>query len=377
MLTADLIREKLLRQYPDVLTAWLTSDNFFPIRIPVGRLPEDFATVREYIQELKTGAKRYGYRIEFERRRSKRWGEQDFPTAVYIDTLEILLAFLGKQQEAQNFQNDAALILSVQPLLESWMVRYPLKIIEYAGKWADLLQVCQFFIDNPQHDLFMRELPINAHTKFIEGHKSILRSLLDHLQPQSIDETQSDFARRYGLRTDEPLVRIRLLDNQLEKRHELGIHDLTIPVSQLQSLDLSTELGIIVENKTSFLTLPSFPGAFAIFGSGFDVSILKVVTWLKHTRLLYWGDLDAQGFEILALLRRSLPNVQSVMMNQETLEKFRKFAVSGTPAIPTHYPELRDDEAAVYQLLADHNLRLEQERIDPQYVSLQLYSLLK
>ncbi len=377
MLTADMLREKLLRQYPDVLTAWLTGDNLFPIRIPVGRLPEDFAAVRDYIQELKTGGKRYSYRIEFERRRSKRWGEQDFPIAVYIDSLEILVSYLGKQQEFEHFQNDVALIRAIQPLLEIWMVRYPHKIIEYVGEWGDLLQVCQFFIDNPQPDLFMRELPINAHTKFIEAHKRILRSLLDHLQPLSIDETQSDFARRYGLRTDEPLVRIRLLDNQLEKRHGLGIHDLTIPISQLESLNLSTELGIIVENKTSFLTLPSFPGTFAIFGSGFDVSILKAVSWLKHTRLLYWGDLDAQGFEILALLRRSLPNIQSVMMNQETLETFRKFAVPGTPAIPAYYPELIDDEAVVYKRLADHNLRLEQERIDLQYVSLQLYSLLK
>jgi hypothetical protein len=91
------------------------------------------------------------------------------------------------------------------------------------------------------------------------------------------------------------------------------------------------------------------------------VSILKAVAWLKHTRLLYWGDLDAQGFEILALLRRSLPNIQSVMMNQETLETFRKFAVPGTPAIPAYYLELIDDEMTVYQWLADHNLRLEQE----------------
>ncbi len=368
MLTTDELRAKLLRQYPNVLSTWCKHENLFPMRFATGQLPDEFAALGAYIKKLKSDSNRYSYRVEFEKRKFRRWGEQDVPTDIYIDTLEVFLTLLDKQQDFQWFQDDVNLINATLPALESWVNQYPLRVIEYHGKWALLLEVCQFLMKNAQVDLFLRELPISQHTKFIEEHKRILRLLLDHLRPQSIDDSQSDFALRYGFRIDEQLVRIRLLDNQLSQRYGLALNDLSIPISQLEKVDLRDQIGLIVENKTSFLTLPFLPNTFTIFGSGFDVTALKQVRWLTHCRLLYWGDLDAQGFEILALLRRSLPQVQSIMMDDQTFETFRKFAVTGIPTVPISYPELTNDEAILCQWLADHNLRLEQERIQSAYV---------
>jgi hypothetical protein len=50
MLTTDELRAKLLRQYPNVLSAWRNHENLFPMRFAVGRLPDEFATLGEYIK---------------------------------------------------------------------------------------------------------------------------------------------------------------------------------------------------------------------------------------------------------------------------------------------------------------------------------------
>lgn len=372
MLTLDGIREKLLRRYPDWLRAWLNDDSVFPLVIPVGRLPDDFAGLRESLAELETASQRYGFHIETQRRRSRKWGEQDFPLAIHINTPYTLLTLIGKREEFQRFQDDAVSIRAALPALESWIRQYPERVIEYHGEWAGLLEVCRFFVENPQPDRFMRELPISPHSKFIETHKPVLRSLLDHLLPEAINPEHSDFAARFGLRVDEPLLRLRLLDQQLERRYGLAIHDLSLPVSQLAALDLRDQIGIIVENKTPFLTLPVLPQAFAIFGSGFDANSLKAIEWLKHCRLLYWGDLDAQGFEILAMARRALPQLESIMMDQATFDTFKMFAVPGTPASPIQLVELTPSEWALCQHLTDLSLRLEQERIQLEYAHARL-----
>jgi len=60
----------------------------------------------------------------------------------------------------------------------------------------------------------------------------------------------------------------------------------------------------------------------AIFGSGFSVHNLKNAQWLSNCELLYWGDLDVQGFEILSQFRSYFPHAQSMLMDKITFEKF-------------------------------------------------------
>ena len=78
-----------------------------------------------------------------------------------------------------------------------------------------------------------------------------------------------------------------------------GLDDLSIPLSQFEKLNLPLQKVIIVENKTSLyttLTLPNMKNTLAIFGSGYAVLNLKNVKWFQQLELLYWGDIDAQGF---------------------------------------------------------------------------------
>lgn len=129
---------------------------------------------------------------------------------------------------------------------------------------------------------------------------------------------------------------------------------------------------VIVENKLVFLTLPQLPDTLAIFGSGFQVELLAKLPWLRECPNWYWGDLDAQGFQILARLRALFPQVVSLMMDEATLEAFREFVVVGTPSPAAELPQLTPGERALFERLVHANLRLEQERISQAYVLQQI-----
>ncbi|MEL6536729.1 MAG: DUF2220 domain-containing protein [Bacteroidota bacterium] len=123
----------------------------------------------------------------------------------------------------------------------------------------------------------------------------------------------------------------------------------------------------MLENEITYLTFPAVPQAWAVFGSGKAVSRLREVEWLAQTELHYWSDLDAEGFEMLNNLRQSFPHLQSLLMDQATWEAHQPWVVKGSEGKAKPLPYLQPDEQALYQHLAEHNLRLEQERVSVGY----------
>jgi hypothetical protein len=119
----------------------------------------------------------------------------------------------------------------------------------------------------------------------------------------------------------------------------------------------------------NFLTLPFHKESVAIFGSGYAVQNLKTVPWLCHCSIVYWGDLDADGFKILSQLRSYFPQTISMMMDLETFNQFTEFAVSVEGAIAASLPHLTEEELTTYTHLVTHQKRLEQERISQNYVN--------
>lgn len=370
MITPDEISERAKRRYPDFLSAWLRGEPFTAIVFPVGKLPADLETLRREGNALKERSKStrgFGYEITWMTRQTRALGTQDFPDQITIPTMQDYLKLLGKEREFAKFADDTALIRTALPALEAWLQVNPLRVVEYHGDWADLMAVCRYFLDHPQPGLYIRELPVNIHTKFIEQHGSILKSLLDALlEPHLIGES-SKFEERYGLRTEEPRIWFRFLDHQWETRYGLSIDDVNLPVSQFSRLTLHDQTFIITENKMNFLTVPPLPNSLAVWGGGFNVAVLANIQWLQHCRLIYWGDLDIQGFQILSLLRRDFPAAQSLMMDRQTFEAFKSFAVAGRPTKMTSLPYLNEHESLLAEYLALQNLRLEQEHISQTY----------
>jgi hypothetical protein len=262
------------------------------------------------------------------------------------------------------------------PALGAWLARNPEPVIAHHGAWPDLLLACAYFLEHPRPDRYLRELPIAVHTKFVETHAGILRRLLDAvLPPDAIAPTETMFERRYGLRYDEPLVRLRFLDDDLRQRLGLPLADLSAPLSQVAALPLRGVRCVITENKMTFLTLPPLRDTYAIFGGGFGAEALAGLDWLAEAPVFYWGDLDAQGFQILSRLRASLPHVVAVMMDAATFDAFQEFAVPGTPCAVTALPHLTPAEHALFARLARDGPRLEQERITHAYAVGKLLAL--
>lgn len=373
MITPDDVQQRAARLYLPYLRAWLRAETFFPLVFPVGRLPADYVELRAWARNLQAHSKeqrRSGYTLEYQTQQKRSSGAQTLPVRVIIETEQDFLSLIDKEAEFCQFQQDVALLREQMPQLEAWMERYPQRIIEQHECWAELLAVCRYFLEHPLPQMYTRELRINVHTKFIEQHRGILRELLEQILPaEAMVENTETFEQRFGLREKEPPVRIRLLDRQLDKRYGLPIDELSVPVSQFAALDfLCEQCCIVTENEMTFLTLPSRPEAFALFGGGFMVHNLARIPWLTECPIYYWGDLDAQGFQILSRLRSLYPHVTSLMMDWQTFSTFADYCVASTPCTVQHLPHLTPEEQDLFLHLSEHTLRLEQERIDYAYM---------
>lgn len=386
MITPGDIRHKAARLYLPFLQAWLRDEEFFPLDFPVGRLPSDYLELRKGTRELQAQSRDqhgYGYTLVYTAQQTRRNGTQTLPKRATIDTERDFLRFIEKEEEFGAFRQDVALVREQVPQLEAWMRHSPQHVIEQHGVWPELLAVCRYFLEQADNAgirdarLYLRELPVSVHTKFIEQRRGLVQALLEHLLPhEAIAQEAATFEQRFGLREKEPTVRVRLLDEQLFRRYRLPISDLSVPISQFAALDLLRgQRCIITENEMTFLTLPLLKDTFALFGGGFMVRSLERLPWLADCPIAYWGDLDAQGFQILSSLRARFPHVTSLMMDAETLETFSAFCVESTPCVVRTLPHLTSQEHALFIRLAEANQRLEQEHISHAYVMEQLERL--
>ena len=381
MITPDDIRQKVTRLYLPFLRTWLQEECFFPLDLPVGKLPTDYLALRKAARDLQVQSKEqsgFGYTLEYRIQQKRASGMQTLPVRVVIETQQDFLRLSEKEAEFGQFQQDVALIRARVPQLEAWMRRYPQRVIEQHEIWPDLLTVCRYFLEHSRSQMYMRELPIGVHTKFIEQHRGIVRELLEQILPgEAMTPTAVTFEQRFGLREKEPLVRVRLLDEQLHKCYNLPITELSVPASQFAALDLLRgQRCIITENEMTFLTLPPQRDTFALFGGGFMVHELDRVSWLVECPIFYWGDLDAQGFQILSRLRAVFSHVTSVMMDQETLSAFADFCIESTSCRVRQLPHLTPEEHDLFLHLAESSLRLEQERISHTYALRRLEQLM-
>lgn len=375
MITPSKIYTKADQKYIPYLQALAQGEPFIRIEI-TGDKTYTKTSLSEFEKEIlsitsqskeKNG---FGYTIDFQTVKTKYLGTQDLPAAIYFDTEYDFLKYLGKTNEAELFRTDSHKISASFPALTEWIAQKPSKVVQNQGKWDNILRVCDYFVANPAPNMYIRELPIAVHTKFVEQNQSIIRELLDILIADTINQEETQFEKRFNLKYSQPQIRFKILDTELSNQYFSGLTDMAIPVNDFEQLTLPVERVIIVENKTTLytaLTLPAMLRTIAVFGSGYGVSNLRNATWLTNTTILYWGDIDVQGFEILSQFRSHFPHTQSILMDQQCFAQFSDNE-RGTPtnnSIPIH---LTDSEQELYKKLKTNNWRLEQEKIPFDYV---------
>jgi hypothetical protein len=376
MISPNEIKTKAERKYASFLQSIVQEIPFSRIII-TGDKTYNKTTISDFQKEIlalvnqSKGKKGFGYTLDYQTIKTKTIGTQQLPTSIYFDTDKDFLKFLGKEKEVENFINDWQIIHTNFTELKDWIIKNPTKIIQYQGKWQSLLKVCNYFKNCPKPNLYIRELSANVHTKFIESNQSIISELLDIIIQNHINLNEKEFEKRFNLKFREPVVRFKILDKNISETYFSGLNDISILISQFENLKLPLKKVLIVENKTTLyttLTLPKMDKTIAIFGQGNAVTNIQNAKWLNDITVLYWGDIDVQGFEILSRIRKHFNHTQSVLMDKITFEKYFEND-SGKPTTDTTILNLTDNERELYNLLKTNNWRLEQEKIPFDYVN--------
>lgn len=375
MISPDKIKIKAQRRYFPYLKSLMEGAVFEKILIPgdknYSKSTQEFQKELMALVNHSKEKKGYGFSIDYQTVKTKSIGTQDLPASIYFDSERDFLKYLSKEKEVEQFKSDWQSIISQFPELDRWSIKNSQKIIQHHKKWEDILKVCHYFKKNPQPNLYIRELPIKVHTKFIEENKSIIKELLDVIITLYIDEKENEFEKHFHLKYKEPLVRFRILDAKISQTFFSGLDDISIPVNQFEKLELPLKRVIIVENKTTLyttLTLPGMNNSIAIFGSGYGVCKLKNADWINQMEVLYWGDIDVQGFEILSQVRGYFPHTRSILMDKVTFEQYFENDL-GTPSKISADLHLNEQEKELYMLLKTNNWRLEQEKLPIEYVN--------
>lgn len=362
----------------------MTWPHLLKLRVPnAADLSNRFQAVRDWVQAIAGTPQ---IRIQWREWKHRVQGTQQVPAAVYLDTLQDALAFIGKTHEALQFEVVWQQTAAAQPVLLAWLLRRPTQALEVADRWERLLAVVAWLQAHPRPGVYLRQVDVpGVDSKFIEAHKSVLTALLDlALPPESIETAASgvrQFTRRFGFLDKPVLIRFRLLDAALPSLPGwAGLPDISLDAAHFAALTLPITRVFIIENEINFLTFPKVAGAIVIFGAGYGWEPLARAAWLHACQLHYWGDMDTHGFTILNRLRGYFGHVTSVLMDQDTLLAHRLYWDEESEPTRQALEHLTAEEAAVYDDLRydrhQPRLRLEQERIDFRWVCDRLACLL-
>jgi len=359
----------------ELLRAMVADAIAWPVRLRLKApttqdLSERFDAVREWARAL---ADTPGLRIDWREHCHRVQGRQRLPGAVWLDSVQDALAFIGKTAAARRFMTLWQQTAAVQPALLPWLCKRPLQALALADRWERLLAIVAWLQAHPRPGVYLRQVDApGVDSKFIEAHRGVLIEWLDlALPPDAIahDATGvAQFARRYGFLDKPSRIRFRLLDAALPSLPGCPpLPDITLDAASFAALSLPIERVFIVENETNFLAFPAVARALVVFGAGYGWEAVGRATWLQRCQTFYWGDIDTHGFAILDQLRGHLPNVASFLMDRETLLAHRAQWGEEPDPVRQALPRLTDEERLVYDDLRfdrlSPRLRLEQERI--------------
>jgi hypothetical protein len=349
-----------------------------PVRGPTaGELVSDLDAVRAWVRSWERMGGRLG-RLEHRHAGGRLAGVNELPAKLWVDSYDQLWSALGTAVEAQTFAGLVARARDESPRLVAWMLRHPIRVLEMARDWPEIVAIVGWIDANVDGSQYIRQVDVpRVDTKFIERHRQVLAALLDEqLDSSRVDASRprTDIAGRYGFRIRPVYTRLRALG---PGRHLAGgFSELTVRADELAVAPPECVSVYVIENDISYLAFPQVDDAVAVFGGGYAVSVLERQDWLADRELIYWGDIDTHGFAILDRLRRSFPHARSMLMDRQTLLAHEGQWVSEPSPHVAALPLLQPAEAELYRELVEDALgpsvRLEQERISWEAIELAL-----
>lgn len=301
--------------------------------------------------------------------KSKNLGENAVPARVRIENLDQLCALIGTASDVRLLDVILQHTEAAMPQLVSWVVANPLRAIRHQDIWRDVLSVVSWIATNSTKALYLRQMDVEGiDTKFIDTHRKFLDDLLTIVLPDhQIDSeyTATDFTRRFRFRPKPSYTRLRLLSP--DPTFPKGLSEITLRTEELAALEITVDTIFVVENEISYLAFPVVPNSIVVFGSGFGLATLRDIPWLDSKEIVYWGDIDTHGFDILHRLRARFASVQSILMDHQTLLAHPQQWVKEPSPTNRALTNLTDVEEALYHDLIEdrygQGVRLEQERV--------------
>ena len=393
MINPEEIKIKAKNKYKDFLRHIIdlhcekTETDFFPlvIKSDKGKVSDDLLSRQKDLQHLisksknKTGS---GYKLDFEIINSRKNGEQTEVSRIYFENKNDYLSFINEKKSYKLFytaifQIKNSNLLPTEKFVE-WAKSHLTDLCaepESNHFWTDVCLCADWLNKNQDSNLYIREIHLPVHTKFIEQNKKIIKSLTEKA------DSEFEFEITFGLRAKPDFVRFRSLsDNIILPFSESMLDECQILLDDFSKLDESFLHKIknifIVENEMVYLTFPRYKDSICIWGQGYKVNILKEIEWFKSKELYYFGDLDEHGFDILSTYRRCYPQIQSFCMDKNVLDEYEQFLVQGKKLENERISEnLNETEKECFMILRgvkSEKNRLEQERISVAYITKQL-----
>ena len=350
----------------------------FPHAFPIGKpstaeLKSDYSKTFEVTTEWQAWAGERNVTLEYENRIATGGARQVVPTRAIVDSLDHAARLLGDDWPER--------ITNARIRLDTVCKRYPLaagspqiattlRLIEtYSELDFQLLQVvADWYLEDPSRasrGVTPRQVPIpGVHAKWLQSHQAGVKALtgLDDL----------------GVLPPHPS---RIHFTYLDRQHRAAgrrVHD-SATVGDNFVPEYIPEVVIISKNKDTAIHFPLLDRAISVEGVGRGGKTSATFPWIRNAPvLIYWGDMDRDGYEILAGYRVDFDrDIDSVLMDDATYWAYEKYGTDHDkngrllqPGASRLNGELRSSEHAVYQMLlaADHagHRRIEQERIDLQ-----------
>ncbi len=360
-----------------VFVDYIEESELFPLEIKLKRLKQsDLQNNFSIISSELISLQKVDLELIYKEFSFKNIGLQKLPISVVFQNRNALLSFIKKNKEFELFKNNFKMTLKQYPVLKELLQKKSFLVVEYSDVWSKLLMICDFFIQNPRPNIYIRELGIREiDTKFVERYKKVLDKLLSILlDSDNVDGNMSSlsnygFEKKYYLKYPLPCVRFRILDNS---QTIAGLNDMSLNIDEFKNLNPQCRDVYIVENKVTTLSFPALKNSMVIFGAGYGVEVLKDVQWLHDKNIYYWGDIDSDGFAILSQARGYFTKIKSIFMDERTMNSFLLFSVKKKTEIKKELKNLTEDEYAIFEKVQENSFRLEQERIDFNYIKMLL-----
>lgn len=372
LLSPEAARDFLARRFNNQHQNWLAGEGAWPLVVGLGTptekdIAEDVAAVRgwAFAWQAWSGSGE----VVFEERQFARLGRQRLPVSLTLPDAAAVAAAVGQLRRWEVAMQRCQQVLERWPAMDRRVLASRFDVLaDYSAVDFERLHTLLAWLEaNPASGLYLRQIPVEGvDTKWLEKRTGLVAGLLRSLREMTNDE--ADFYRLFGLRKPAHRVRIRVLCPKLRQLVG-GLCDIEAPVAEIAALPLTPRAIVVIENLETGLAMPDMADTVAVMRLGNAVGAVGALPWLVDAEVaVYWGDIDTHGFAILDRARRAVPQLGSVLMDEETLLSHRSLWVQEAAQCPNvPLDMLTTEERMVYDNLRANvwgaRVRMEQERL--------------